>query len=87
MSAVIITTLGWSRRGERWVAELHRLGPERGPIVDAHGGAALPWIAQRSGQPGPWTRARSETDAAVIGEAESLRTRRLLAAYDVLDRR
>jgi len=87
VSVVIITALGWSRWGERWAEELRRLGPERGPIVDVQDGAALPWIAQRPGQPGPWTRARSEADAALIGDAESLGTPRLLAAYEAWDRR
>ncbi|BAJ74806.1 2-polyprenyl-6-methoxyphenol hydroxylase [Microbacterium testaceum StLB037] len=87
VSAAIIAGLGWSRWGERWAEELRRLGPERGPIVDTRDGTALPWVAQRPDKPGPWTRARSEADAALIGDAESLGTPRLLAAYEAWDRR
>jgi hypothetical protein len=79
VGAAIIAGLGWSRWGERWAEELRRLGPERGPIVDTRDGAALPWVAQRPDEPGPWTRARSEADAALGGDAESLGTAHLLA--------
>lgn len=84
MGAAIITGLGWSRGGERWAEELRHLVPERGPLVDLHDGTALPWVAQRPDEPGPLTRARSEADAALIGDAESLGTPRLLAAYEAL---
>ncbi|MBQ9916553.1 MAG: hypothetical protein IJO71_05040 [Microbacterium sp.] len=86
VSAVIIASLGWSRWGERWSEQLRRFTPKRGPIVDMQDGTALPWIAQRPDEPGPWTAARTELDAAVIADAESLGTPRLREVYEELNR-
>ena len=86
VSVVLVSALGWSRWGERWREQLCRLSPERGSIVDSQDGSHMPWIAQRPDEPGPWTRARSEADAVLIGDAESLGTPRLLEVYEELNR-
>lgn len=86
VSVVLVSALGRSRWGERWGDQLRRLSPEGGPIVDAQDGNFMPWVAQRPGEPGPWTRARSEADAVLISEAEALGTPRLLEVYEELNR-
>lgn len=86
VSVVLVSALGRSRWGERWGDQLRRLSPEGGPIVDARDGNCMPWVAQRPGEPGPWTRARSEADAVLISEAEALGTPRLLEVYEELNR-
>lgn len=85
-SAAIIAGLGWRRWADRWADALSARGPQRGPIVQASDDDDLSWIAQRPGEPGPWTRARSEADAVLIGDAESLGTPRLLGVYEELNR-
>jgi len=85
-SAAIIAGLGWRRWADRWADALSARGPQRGPIVRASDDDDLSWIAQRPGEPGPWTRARSEADAVLIGDAESLGTPRLLEVYEELNR-
>lgn len=85
-SAAIIAGLGWSRWAGRWIDALRIRGAEPGPIVRGSDDEDFPWVAQRPGQPGPWTRARSELDAAVIADAESLGTPRLREVYEELNR-
>jgi hypothetical protein len=86
VSVVFVSAIGRSRWGELWGDQLRRLSPERGPVVEAQDGSCMPWIAQRPGEPGPWTRARSEADAVLISEAEALGTPLLLEVYEELNR-
>lgn len=84
--AAIIAGLGWSRWAGRWIDALRSRGAEPGPIVRGPDDEDFPWVAQRPGQPGPWTRAHSELGAAVIADAESLGTPRLREVYEELNR-